>query len=56
VAGVPAREVRLRFSEAQIEALRRIAWWDWPMDEVERAIPQLCSEDIDTLIREHLPG
>lgn len=56
VAGVPAREVRLRFSEAQIYALQRITWWDWPMEKVEGAIPQLCNEDIDTFIREHLPG
>jgi phosphonate metabolism protein (transferase hexapeptide repeat family) len=29
VAGVPARHLRLRFCEATIEKLLRIAWWDW---------------------------
>lgn len=29
VAGVPARVLRRRFSEAVIEALLKIAWWDW---------------------------
>jgi acetyltransferase-like isoleucine patch superfamily enzyme len=56
VAGVPAREVRRRFGDAQVAALAQIAWWDWPMDEVLRCVPQLCSENVDEFIREHLPG
>jgi acetyltransferase-like isoleucine patch superfamily enzyme len=56
VAGVPAREVRQRFGEQQIEALQRIAWWEWPMEKIEASVPQLCSDDIDAFIREHLPG
>jgi chloramphenicol O-acetyltransferase type B len=56
VAGVPARELRRRFSEAQIASLQQIAWWDWPMDAVLRCVPQLCSENVDAFIREHLPG
>jgi acetyltransferase-like isoleucine patch superfamily enzyme len=56
VAGVPAREIRRRFTDQQIEALERIAWWDWPMDEVLRCVPQLCSDDIEAFIREHSPG
>jgi len=56
VAGVPARELRRRFSEEQVAALERIAWWLWPMEEIERHVPQLCSADIDAFIREHLPG
>jgi len=56
VAGVPAREVRRRFGDAQVAALARIAWWDWPMDEVLRCVQQLCSENVDEFIREHLPG
>lgn len=27
--GVPAKPMRKRFTDAQIEALLRIAWWDW---------------------------
>ena len=29
VAGVPARIVRFRFSDEQIEKLLKIAWWNW---------------------------
>lgn len=56
VAGLPAREMRRRFGDEQVAALQRIAWWDWPMDEVLRCVPQLCSENVDAFIREHLPG
>lgn len=56
VAGVPAREISRRFKDEQIEALERIAWWDWPMDDVLRCVPQLCSDDVDAFIREHSPG
>lgn len=34
VAGVPARIIRFRYSPEQIEALNRIAWWDWTDDEI----------------------
>jgi acetyltransferase-like isoleucine patch superfamily enzyme len=56
VAGVPAREIRRRFTDEQIEALERIAWWDWPMEDVLRRVPQLCSDDVDAFIREHSAG
>lgn len=29
VGGVPARVIRYRFTEEQIEILNRIKWWDW---------------------------
>lgn len=34
VAGNPARVIRRRFSPAAIEAMLRIAWWDWPAEKV----------------------
>ena len=56
VAGVPAREIRRRFSDEQVDALLRIAWWEWPMDAIERTVPQLSGGDVDAFIREHPPG
>jgi acetyltransferase-like isoleucine patch superfamily enzyme len=56
VAGNPARDVRRRFSDAQIDALQRIAWWDWPMEEIVRCVPELCDGDIDGFISRHLPA
>ncbi len=55
VAGVPAREVRRRFSDEHVQALQRIAWWEWPMDTIEAGVAQLCSDDVEAFIREHLP-
>ncbi len=56
VVGVPAREIRRRFSDEQVDALLRIGWWEWPMDAIERCVPQLCSDNVDAFIGEHLPG
>lgn len=50
VVGNPAVEVRRRFTEEQIAALERIAWWDWPLDRVLAAIPLLSSPDIGAFV------
>jgi virginiamycin A acetyltransferase len=34
VGGNPARQIRRRFDDTDIERLRRAAWWDWPVDLV----------------------
>lgn len=34
VAGIPARIIRYRYTHEQIEALNRIAWWNWTDDEI----------------------
>jgi virginiamycin A acetyltransferase len=34
VGGNPARPIRRRFSDADIDQLRQAAWWDWPADLV----------------------
>lgn len=38
VAGVPARPVRNRFPPAVAARLEALAWWDWPHDEIHRAL------------------
>ena len=50
VVGNPAKVLRLRFDEATIEALNRIAWWDWPMEKVQESLPLLLSEDIQGFV------
>lgn len=49
VVGNPAKVVKHRFSEHQIEALQNIAWWDWP-DERIRAFEAQFYGDIDGFI------
>lgn len=50
--GNPCEVKRYRFRHDQIEALRKIAWWNWPSEKIHKFIPLLCSNDIDTFIRE----
>jgi virginiamycin A acetyltransferase len=49
VAGNPARLVRTRYSEADVRRLLRIAWWDWPVDQVTQHLRLVMGEDIDQL-------
>jgi len=56
VAGNPARQVRLRFSERQVAALLRIRWWDWPYDRIVAELPWLLSPEIDAFIARHPPS
>lgn len=38
VAGNPARVVRRRYDDADVERLLRTAWWDWPVDVVTKHV------------------
>jgi virginiamycin A acetyltransferase len=49
VGGNPARLIRMRFTDEQIADLLTLAWWDWPLDRIERALPHLESGDIAAL-------
>lgn len=37
-SGNPVRVKRMRFSEDIINQLEEIAWWDWPLDKIQRNI------------------
>ncbi|MEP5152068.1 CatB-related O-acetyltransferase [Planktotalea sp.] len=49
VVGNPAQKVRQRFSDQQISRLKRISWWDWPIDKILRHETEICGADIDAL-------
>jgi acetyltransferase-like isoleucine patch superfamily enzyme len=51
VAGNPARLIRHRFDETTVRLLERLAWWDWPDEELDRAMPLLLSADVAGLAR-----
>ncbi len=51
VVGNPARVVKYRFTPEKIAALQRIAWWDWPVDIIEKHADLLCSVHVDALER-----
>jgi virginiamycin A acetyltransferase len=56
VAGNPAREVRRRFPDDQVDALLRIAWWNWPIEKVLEHVAELSCDDIQGFIDRHDPG
>lgn len=53
VGGVPAREIKRRFTEAQAEALIRIAVWDWPHETYKTALPDIRALSIEAFIEKY---
>ena len=46
VAGNPAKVVRMRFAADVVRDLLDLAWWDWPLEQIEAALPALLSGDL----------
>lgn len=53
VAGVPAKEIRRRFTDEQVDALLEIAWWDWPDEKVLAEADALNGADISEFLARH---
>ncbi|MBI5485700.1 MAG: Vat family streptogramin A O-acetyltransferase [Deltaproteobacteria bacterium] len=51
VAGNPARAVRRRFPVAVVDALLKIAWWDWPVEKITRNLKRIVASDVEALGR-----
>lgn len=49
VGGVPAKEIKKRFSESQIEKLLRTTWWNRDLDWIEQH--KGAFQDIDALLK-----
>ncbi len=49
-AGNPARIVKKRFTDEQIDALLAKPWWDLDDNRIQELIPLLCSDNVDELI------
>lgn len=49
VGGNPAKEIRKRFSDEQIEKLLRLQWWNWPPEKITEHVQQLTSANVDNL-------
>ena len=41
VAGNPAKPIKTRFSDEVINALNDLEWWNYPVANINRAIPLL---------------
>lgn len=50
VGGNPAREIRKRFSEQQIQVLLELKWWDWEIDYITANLHLLTGNDVEALL------
>ncbi len=48
VGGNPAKLIRYRFTEEQIQKLLNIKWWNWDSTKINNNLPYLCNTNIDT--------
>jgi len=49
VGGVPAKEIRKRFTPEIIKKLMEIQWWNWPIEKIRSSIPDIQSGNVDAL-------
>lgn len=50
VAGTPARPLRMRFPPETVERIQRLAWWDWPVEQLFEAIPDMQTLSIEAFL------
>ena len=53
IAGNPAKHIRYRFNEETIQSLKKIKWWNWPIDKIMDNLEFLQSENIDKFIEKY---
>jgi virginiamycin A acetyltransferase len=51
VGGNPARIIKFRFNEQQIDELLEIAWWNWEDKDIMNVVPLLLSDNVDKFIK-----
>ena len=56
VAGVPAKEIRRRFADEQVEALLAVRWWDWPEERILASVGLLSNGDVEGFLRSARAG
>ena len=54
--GNPARLIKKRFSDKDIQKLLQIKWWDWDVATLKRNLAALRSSDVKALWKLHLKG
>ena len=52
VGGVPARPIRKRFPQPEIDRLLALRWWDWPAEKIAAHLDAIQSGDLNALFQE----
>ena len=50
VAGNPARLIRERFSPEDVQRLQKVAWWDWPIEDILAHEAEIMAGDVSALV------
>ncbi|ERM03467.1 antibiotic acetyltransferase [Brucella intermedia 229E] len=50
VGGVPAHFIRKRFDNAVIERLLELEWWNWPVEKLYEAVPDIQMLEIEAFL------
>lgn len=50
VGGVPAKPIKKRFSQENIDILLKIKWWDWSKERISKHIHEIQSGNIEHLM------
>ena len=50
VAGTPARPLRPRFVPPLAERIEALAWWDWPVERLFEAVPDMQNLSIEAFL------
>ena len=53
VGGNPAKFIKHRFTQEQIECLLKIKWWNWDTQKINENVHLLCNDNIDEFIHKH---
>ncbi|MFP4845633.1 CatB-related O-acetyltransferase [Winogradskyella sp. PE311] len=53
VAGNPSKHIRYRFSDEHINALKKIAWWNWTKQKISENYQLIMSNNIELFIKNH---
>nr|WP_309743807.1 Vat family streptogramin A O-acetyltransferase [Chamaesiphon sp. OTE_20_metabat_361] len=50
VGGNPAKCIRQRFDDETIEALLKVAWWNWDIEKITQNLEQIVAADLEALM------
>ncbi|MBO2450930.1 CatB-related O-acetyltransferase [Actinomadura barringtoniae] len=51
VGGNPAKLIRRRYSDADVDRLMALAWWDWPLEHITAHVRTIMSGSVEELER-----